>query len=566
MPTEKAQFRIDADTREAAAKVAALRAEVQALSGTSGAGARAADVFGGAMDKATDGIAKAEPVIGKTATAVSGLAGVMGGAGSQAAATTGAVANLAAAFTGGGGIAVAAAGAAAGIGYLIDGFTKAREEARKFEEATIESLDSVIDAMKGDIDDALGKLQERFDSLSGAESNPARVALEQAKISLDFQIDAGEEIAKAYELASAQAEAGLLNADKQVAALRQQGEAIVEVQDALEAKIETLAAQADEYDALKRKVDELEAAERAKEKAERERDSRRRKRMAEAAAAQRKEEQAQLAWNKKQEQLRLEAQRWELEQAEKEEKAAVDAIAKRNAHIDGLRKQRDEGRRKKEEALQKQMAADAVEAHKEMLARKEAAEAAAEAKRMERAQAEADAFSFIAGATLSTTNQLTGALITGQQEAIGQILASQVAAIGTQVQGIGVQGIAQGLVQNAALPGSGVPSMAIGAALIGVGTAMGGLGVAGQHLAAGGTIGQPLGGGAGKGGVNHGSFGRGGGVGSMSSRQSSAPTAAPTSVTTVYNFNGPTFDHNESANAVVRLGRRAESRLLEAER
>jgi len=87
------------------------------------------------MSKATVGLGAKlknfEPVVGRAASGMSGMAGAMGGAVGQTNALGGAVAGVAGAFAGGGLLAVGIAGVTLGLGLLWESLGKANEEADK---------------------------------------------------------------------------------------------------------------------------------------------------------------------------------------------------------------------------------------------------------------------------------------------------------------------------------------------------------------------------------------------------------------------------------------------------
>jgi TP901 family phage tail tape measure protein len=93
---------------------------------------------------------------------------------------------------------------------------------------------------------------------------------------------------------------------------------------------------------------------------------------------------------------------------------------------------------------------------------------------------------------IGATQGMFDDMITGQDKWAEAAAANFLSASGTAVVGMGMEAIARGVVQNATLPGSGVPAMAAGAGLVVAGIGMGAGATALNHLAAGGTIGQAL--------------------------------------------------------------------------
>jgi hypothetical protein len=577
MPIEEAQLKVTADIKEAEREIIRLRGQVESLQRALNGGAT------GQVDFAKKAKLTEEQA-GKTATAMSGLAGAMGGVGSKSAAATGAIGNLLAAFTGGGGLLVGLSLAAIALEGLVTWLYDLERAANQVDFTRMKGLKESI-TLVDTLTEAIKEQRKAQKGLTEDKATLARRELEAEKAALEGTNNRIKRAEKA--IAFEKEEQRLLRTARKEDDTRAKIEASQQRQQQQQDLLNNLKAQNAERSRQIKVSQELvgiyekeqkrtKALEEAKEKESKARTSNSKAidKEREALEKVRKADAEHARFLKRLEKGKafarglLEPEEQARAAAEAAAKAEAEAIAKRNAHIDGIRAHRDKENRKRAERLEKQKAADALKAHKEMLRKKEAAEKEAEAERMRNVEANVDLAMGFVSMGLSTTNQLMGAVITGQHEAIGQILAAQVAAVGTHVQGIGVQGIAQGLVQNAAVPGSGIPSMTIGAALIGVGTAMGGLGVAGQHLAAGGTIGQPLGGaGGGKGGVNHGSFGRGGGVGAVSRGSGAMPsTSEPSQTVTVMNFNGPTYNRNDTAQGIVAAARRAREDLLEPAR
>lgn len=565
MPTNDAYLDFHVRTFRAMQQLQAMSDKISELGYSAGINAKtASDSFDG-MAKSAGGFGSklkaAEPTIGKVATGVSGLSGALAGATGQTNALTGAVANMAGAFAGGGLLAVGVAGAVTGFGYLVEKMGKAREEAKKVEQEFATLADSFGVAGTDAANAAVDALQSRIAALTTGEADPTTGWVRQAKANLrsleeQYEVGAKRRIYLESQLTGSrgkramalQEELDALNdwlPTMEQAALAQERELnnlpqIIREYKSLSSTLKTLEDQKE-----REKKDEERAADRKRERAAEEADAR---------AAELRDLNEKIALAKEEQALRDEDFQRALQEDElrlKADRAFNDAASKQYIKAVDERERKDERARKKRERDEKR-AADKVAAYKKKKAEEEQRDY--EALVQERvALAEGFAQTAVGG-----MNSLMQAVITGQQDSIGQLLAAQITSLGTQIQGVGVKYFFEGIGMNAIAPGSGVAAMAAGAAAFAAGTAMGGTGMALGHIAQGGTPGVALPDGT--------SSTSSRGVGAVSRTTTAAPMTEATSTTTVYNFNGPTFDRNQSASAIVALARRSEERLLEAER
>ena len=573
--TEKAGFVIDLDADEAHRELSMLRQEVDGVVGGLQKASGTGSTFTSTMTGLGDSLKKSEPVIGKVATGVSGLAGTMGGAAGQTNALTGAVGNLAGAFAGGGIFAVGISVAVIGLGALVEGFTKAKTEAAEAEEAARSLAEGLVESYASNATGLLAAAQARVDALDDTQgsSNPIPAMMERASLQRDLANQRMADLEREHQLKRGyilDLEAGRKFARAGAVKRAEEQLAILEAEHDASKRISIDAA--DELVMLERQNREM-ASILAKEKELLE--TRKKKSTVDGDAGKRKARLAAREADAKK--AAMDALRWEADsqkalddvymrfQKKKEEAAA--ATEKRihdmrlgfiDMDIDAENKRFD--RRAK---LQADAERKSIRSHEAMLKKKEKDAEEAAQKRLDEEQAtaqlSADITMQFAQIGLSGSQQIMAALITGQQDGIEAILAAQLAATGQAIVGIGMKGLAEGAVL-AFTPGgqaAAVPLLAAGAGAVALGLSMGGAGIAWGHGAAGGQLGKALP-------ESSGSSSNGGsGVGRVSTSRSSDNAAQAPTINN-YVFQGATFDTIQTTRRVQRM-RARESDLLQAE-
>lgn len=566
---ESIGFGVDIETTEARAALAQLRQEADETRKALTRGASSMTTGSKATVDYGEALRKAEPKIGKVATGVSGLAGTMGGAVGQTNALTGAVGNLAGAFAGGGLLAVGISVAVVGLGALVEGFTKAKKEAAALA-LEAEGLGNVavvsfggeaskeLDALRSSNREALG--------ISASKERTLALTSQLVKAEKDFA-DASDEALRIEKLLEKHSRGKLYISTRNLATHKENlvvaRAAEENAQDQLvhlDTERRVLTEISKEYEdqlALSRR---LKAETKARADAERRRAraiSRWKERMREqdrldgaAEKARANEEKARQAENVK--------NRLEQIAAVEAQVAAEDERADRLMQFEMDIEKATDRRLAKEAAAEAKADAKKVKSHEKLLEKKKRAEEKAAEEQQARTE-EGIALSMqLASVGLNTSMQLFDAVITGQGDAIDQILAANLKSTGQQVIGIGTKYVAEGI----GLAALGAPNagfvIAAGAAGVAAGAAMAGGGTAWGHLAAGGTIGKALPTGS------SGSSSRGGkGVGSVRTGTSSAGGDATVTNTTNI-FNGPTYDAIGTTRHLSR-SRELESDLLQAQ-
>lgn len=564
--TEKIGFGVDIDTAEAEAALERLRKESEAVQRNLMKAGSGGSSFASATDKMSSSLKKAEPRIGKVATGVSGLAGTMGGAVGQTNAMTGAVGNLAGAFAGGGLLAVGISVAVVGIGALVEGFTKAKEAAKKLAietaglanvsvvsfggaaAAELETLRKSNRASLG-ITASMQRRQALGEQVANAEKEFANESAEVLRIEKLLEGHDKGKIWMSTERLRLQKEnlevarAAEDNAQTQLVHLDTEHRNLVEISKEYEAQL-----------ALRNRIELAQDKARKKEKAiERWRKNRdKRKRDGEKAAMD------ALRLLVEMQKIQNDAQK---KFDEKKIKDAADKEAAEVAQFDRLFQfEQDienatEKRREKEaKATQAALRLQVRESEK---AEKDKQKAKEETAAKEKAQIEeVTAFAMQAASIgISTSLRLFDAVVTGQQNAIEQLLAAQLKSTGQQVIGIGMKYVAEGIGMSALGAPNGPVVLAAGAAAVATGVAMAGGGTVWSHLAAGGQVGKAL---------PTASDSKGGsGVGDVRTNTTNA-AAAPTSTSNTYVFNGPTYDAIGTTRHIS-TSRELESDLLQAQ-
>ncbi len=573
MATADLNYDVHVRTFQARQEMAALDAEWQKLGGTADKASqrlqqatRGFDDGGTAVKGFGSSLKKAEPTIGKVATGVSGLSGTLHGATGQTNAMTGAVANMAGAFAGGGLLAVGVAAAITGFGLLAEKMGATHAEAKKLTEELSafdptarheQAAQSLLEKEQARAIElgTQGDLQKELSQLAHLQGQAVNESLRQ-------EVEAKKELVAAEkELERFRKSRSLFDGPEALSlGIRLKKEAVerakirhASAQDErvnAQTSLKTLGDIGQEAIRLKKHNDDrakiLEKKIVPARKAESDEVRELAKLEAAANADASKTEKARREWRVKMDTLGARARIV----MDKDEAKRIDA---RHKHIDGLRKERDDGRRKSERELTAFLKKHA----KERAAAIKKAQEEAHQQRVEQAQEAAAIAEGFAASGVATTNQLMDAVITGQARSIDALLAAQLTSLGQQVQGIGLKYLFEGMGMNAVAPGTGIAAMGVGAGALAAGTAMAGGGMAWSHVAAGGRVGQSLPGGS----------GGGSGIGSVTSRRETGFAGGEQAQTvTVMNFNGPTYNRNDTAMGIVASARRAREDLLEPAR
>ncbi len=424
---------------------------------------KAGQALGGATKGAKgfgDAIAGAEPAIGKGATAISGLAGVIGPLGGETNAAAGAIANLAGAFTLGpaGGLVAVAGAAVLALGALVTSKIKAREEAKKLEEALRTELNASFEALEQRVQDSrtalinFGKTSTEIRA-SQAEASIVRLQgeLDAAEQQRDLIEEGLPELKKASEEASAALFAG--------AASKSEREFERLMKNAAEAK-EQYQAAAREAKNLGTTIQNLEVEQRKEQEVlENTIELLNKEHKATAKTTTAKKTRAKAT---------KEAVKIEVEEQDKRvrvSKEAFDAIQEierqRLVHLGVIKLEEEKVTEKKKEEKKKQ-----VQVTKE--AAREMTEIESTALNLA-----LSGFQQVADVGLQTIEQLAA----GEKVRAEVVAASVLKTAGTQVIGAGLGLFSTGVAKAVASEGVlGQKEMAAGVALVGVGGVMGGVG------------------------------------------------------------------------------------------
>ena len=501
-----------------------------------------------------------QPQVEKYATAVSGVASALGGAGSQAGAFAGAAANIGAAFAAGGALSVGLIAVTSGVAALANAWEEAKKKA---EESAREQFDS-IDALANKIADATAGIDDKIaDALggNGFELSIARLRVEIGDLERELQ-EAGSTGALAW------AEAVGVTVNRQeawrahLAQLEQQLEdkqvALIGAQDALaeynqrvgileklqkqlatatkgaagatkKLKEESDPGPVDAYGQswanVARVISNVESAQRASLRA-----------FADAEAQ--FEANAFEVWL----QNALELQAEQVQEAQRLRGLDLqDAFADHDAKLEAQR-------------AAQQRSLELMRQHEEEKRRSQEAAALAE---MQLRQQVAN-FAIQQSLNVATTGlQAIEMVVAGEHDAALRLIPAVMQQAGTAMIGFGASTFAAGLGKNAVVPGSGVDAMAVGAGLVAAGLGLGGAGAV-----TGGIMSRASGGGSAGGGQRDRSelF-----VGNsrLGVRSNAGPSYGDNQMT--INIMGGTIvgDPTESARHVARLNRRASRQLLQ---